>query len=262
MFLKALTIIPTAYAQVGVMPVCPFAALSCDSGGAGGLSTFIENHFDEGIGIVGSLIFIMVFYYAVRLLLLSHEENQTEEVKQALAHLIIAGAVVSLGWLLVETFAPSGTGASFINQTPAETFLENVVAYLRIAVGLGLIGFITVRGFRLIFSLGDESAMQKQRTLLLNAIIGVGFALLAQIMVDAVFDKDIIPFGDELAGIANFILVFFGFGCVLSVIIGGFYLIFSADEGNKDKAKKLIITSIIALLIVLTSFVVVQFFIG
>jgi hypothetical protein len=261
MFLRALPLPLRAFAQ----PIsdCPFPTfLACDTGGAGGLSTWIQDHLDEGLGIVGSLIFLMVFYYAVRLLLLSHEENQIEEVKQALAHIVIAGAVVSLGWLLIEAFAPSFTGASFINQTPAETFLENIVAYLRIGVGLALIGFITVRGFRLILSLGDESMIQKQRTLLLNAIIGVAFALLAQVMVDSVFTRNIVPFGQELAGVANFILVFFGFGCVLAVIIGGFYLIFSVDEGNKEKAKKLIITAVVALLIVLTSFVVVQYFIG
>ncbi len=60
-----------------------------------------------------------------------------------------------------------------------------------------------------------------------------------------------------LVFILNYVTLF----AMVTVVVAGLYLIFSnGDEGNKDKAKKIVIYTVIGLVVILLSRVIVMFF--
>jgi len=64
----------------------------------------------------------------------------------------------------------------------------------------------------------------------------------------------------ELAGIARFLLTIFGALAVIGILAAGVMLIVSVDESLKDKAKKLVIACMIALVIVIASYGIIDTF--
>ena len=132
---------------------------------------------------------------------------------------------------------------------------------------------IVIQGARLIAAQSQEDA-EKAKKRLLYGFVGVGIILLANRMVLAVF-PDTVPCssggvsgsgGDssiisiEMVGIANFLLAAFGLMVVVAIIIAGIYLVVSVKEDNKEKAKQIIKTSIIALAVIIAAFAIVNAF--
>ncbi len=66
----------------------------------------------------------------------------------------------------------------------------------------------------------------------------------------------------QIAGIANYLIMILGFLALLSIVVAGVLLILSIDEGLKEKAKTIIKTSIIGLIVVLVSYALVTGFIA
>ncbi|HLD71768.1 MAG TPA: hypothetical protein VI873_04115, partial [Candidatus Peribacteraceae bacterium] len=115
---------------------------------------------------------------------------------------------------------------------------------------------------------------EKAKKRLLYGFVGVGIILLANRMVLAVFPDTVPCFsagisgsgGDsgivsmEMVGIANFLLAAFGLMVVVAIIIAGIYLVVSVKEDNKEKAKQIVKTSIIALAVIIAAFAIVNAF--
>jgi len=103
-----------------------------------------------------------------------------------------------------------------------------------------------------------------------QGIIGAAIAILAIPIVRTftnvnTLDGVINPGGPqsliiELIGIGRYFTLILGSLSVTGIIVAGIFLVISVDEGMKDKARKLIATSLIALVVALTSYGLVQMF--
>ncbi|MBI3332248.1 hypothetical protein HYZ99_04840 [Candidatus Peregrinibacteria bacterium] len=245
---------------------CGMGGLACTGGGAGGLAGYVERVFVNalGIGFVG-LAGAMFFYYAVQLITGSNDESTVTEAKTAYGHAIAGGAIVSLAGAIVHAFTPGvgGPGSVLVNPIPVEIGFANAIEYFRLIIGTALIINTVVQGIRLILAQGDE-AISAARKRVLFGFIGVAIVLLANALVIAAYppagaNSDVI--NSELVGLANFFLTFFGFLCVVTLVVAGLMLVVSVDEGLKDKAKTVAKTAIIALAVIFSAFVIVNAFI-
>ena len=242
---------------------CPLGGTAgCGSGGAGGAASFILSNVIPAVQTLFYAVALIFFLqYAVKLLLESHDESTISEVKVAYTYGIVGAVIVSLAGLIVQAVGP-GTGNSLINAAPVNEGLGQVIAYMRIMVGVAATVLITFQGIRIILLQGQESELDMQRKRFFHGLIGVAVILLANSLVSAVLPgSGSSILSDEIAGIANFLTELVGALGVLSFVVAGAMLILSVDEGLKDRAKKAMFTATIAMIVASTAFVIVNYFI-
>lgn len=199
----------------------------------------------------------MFFFYAAQLLMGSEEENTITETKNAYVHAIIGAAIVSLASLVVDSF---GVGNDFVEPGPIRGGIDNVIFYMKLIVGTAAIFHVSRQGIRLIFLAHQEGELEKQKKNFLYGLMGVAIILLVSPIVRTVNQGSTQIIADEIRGIASFLLQLFGALTVLAVIIAGVMLVISVREDFKDRAKKTIVGGIITLTIVLSSYVIVRYF--
>lgn len=262
--LAVLLIIPMGAAAQFPVPPCPLSFLPCGSGGVVGANAYFWGTFFPMMRIAFIGIALLSFlYYSIQLLLARQEESVVAEAKSAYEMAITGCAVIMLTTLIVEAFAPA-SGGEIIRAGPLQTGLGMVVTFIKMALATVVFLRITIQGVRLILLQGQgEGETEKQKKQLLNGLFGVAAILLANALVNAMFPGAGTPIiGVELVGMANFVLTLAGMAAVVAVIVAGVMLLVSVDEGLKDRAKKTISGAIIGIVIILSSFAIVNYFLA
>lgn len=235
--------------------------LPCVSGGAAGLSAFTETVIIPALQVCFLAVAVgFFFYYAVRLMLESDDENTITETKMAYGYAIAGAAAVSLAGLIVQAVGDSAQG-TLVNQAPVIAALDGVVRYMRLMISAAVSCLIVYQGFRIILLQGQESEIEQQKKRFFHGLIGVAIVLIANVAVSAFFPQNdgAEILNTEFVGIINFLLEIFGALALLAIIVGGILLVVSAEDSLKDRAKKSIFTAVIALIVVLSSFLIVNF---
>jgi len=254
----------SALAYIPVDP-CPIPLpIPCGAGGVdGGVAYFWATIFPAARIVFVGVALIAFFYYGIQLLLARHEEQTIAEAKGAYEMAIFGCATVALASVIVEAFTP-GFSATVTNPAPLVAGIGQVILYFKILLATVVIMRITIQGVRLIVLEGQaQGEMDKQKKQFLNGLLGVAVVLLANALVSAVFPgAGSATLAVEIRGIANFLLTITGAAAVLACLGAGVMLLVSVDESLKDKAKKTISGSVIALAVIFASFVIVNFFLG
>lgn len=248
--------------------VCLIGALFCPSGGVLGAAVYVETVLFGGAQLVFLAAAIILFaQYGVRLMMESSDESTISEVKSAYTYGIAGCAIVTLATMIVQAVGqPFGTygvdnSAVLVNPGQVGSTLGVMESFIRIMVGTALTGVVVYQGMRLIILQGQDSEMEKQKQRFFHTLIGVAIITLASALV-----TDFLPEGSgssdlaaQMIGIANFLLVLIGGLAVLSFIVAGLMLVVSTDEGLKDKAKNIIFGTVICIIVVLTTYTIVNF---
>ncbi len=244
--------------------LCQYIPCSAGGGGAFGLSGYV---FSKIVLAMESLFVaaagLALFFSAARMTLQSSDEGAVSESRQAFLYAIGGATVVGFARWIVMAFAPSETGGSLVNTNIIATAAGNIVTYVRLALATGLLANIVIQAFRLIASQGQEEQTNKAKTRLIASFIGVGIVMLANVVMVAVNPElgSSSMIAEEIAGIGNFLITLFGFLAVVAIMVAGFMLVLSVDDGVKEKAKNIIKTSIIALVVVTVAYALVNEFI-
>ncbi len=247
--------------NVGSNP-CIISSLICPGGGIAGLALYIQTvlFFGAQRGFMAVSI-LMFLFYGVRLMLESSEESTISEVKSAYTYGISGAAIVSLSSIIVQTVGQGHGGGPIVDQTAVASTLGSIELYLRIMVGTSVVAMIVYQGIRLIILQGEESELDAQKKKFFNALIGVSVILLASAAVNAFTQTQ--SGGNlltkEIVGIGNFLLEIMGGLSVFSFIIAGFFLVISVDEALKDRAKKAMFTTVVAMIVVMCSYAIINF---
>ena len=261
----ALLLWPALAAAQLPVPNCPIPFLSCGGGGVAGLNAFFWGSVWPSlkVGFVGVALCCFL-YYSVQLMMAKSEESNINEAKSAYEMAIFGCAVVILTAAIVESFAPSGNPNDLVRPAPLITAVNAVIFFMKLVLGAIVLIRLTIQGIRLILLEGQsQGETDKQKKQFFNGIFGVAAILLANALVAALYpgaNSGILAI--ELVGMANFLLVLMGGFAVITIIIAGFMLILSVDESLKDRAKKVISGTVIALTVVLCAYVLVNFFLA
>ncbi|PIQ75672.1 hypothetical protein COV83_06965 [Candidatus Peregrinibacteria bacterium CG11_big_fil_rev_8_21_14_0_20_49_14] len=209
--------------------------------------------------IAGGLLMGMLIFYGIKLLVGSRDDNTLTEVKSAYTQALAGSIVIGGAFLLANTFAqPSG---NLVDSAPFNTVALNVILFIKALLTTVVMLNVIIQGGRLIVA-QEDGAIDKARKRLLHGMIGAAIVILASAVVDAFYDTpSTSPIIAEAFGIARFALTIFGALSVIGIIVAGIMLVLSVDEGLKDRARKLVITCIVALAVVITAFGIVTVFI-
>ena len=194
----------------------------------------------------------MLIFYGIKLLVGSHNESTVSEVKMAYGHALAGAVLVGGAFLFADTFA-SPTG-NLVDEAPFNTVVVNAIVFFKALLATVVLLNIVIQGIRLVVAV-EEGDIDKARKRLLHGMIGAAFVILASAIVDSFYvSTSPSPIVAEAFGIARFALTIFGAVAVIGLIVSGIMLIVSVDESLKDRSKKLVITSVVALAVVIASF--------
>ena len=249
--------------SIVINPCFPALGIPCLPGtGTAGLEIYAQTYILSGARIAFLAVAIaFFFYYAVRLILTSHDESVITETKSAYGYAVAGAAVVSLASIIAEAFTSPQATVDIIVEEPIRTGLTDyVIFFLRLVVSIAATGTIVFLGVRLIVLQGEEAEIEKQKKRFFNGLLGVAIVLLANVAVNAFAPgTGSVALAGEIAGITNFILTLLGAFALLGFIVAGLLLVLSTDESLKDRAKKAVFTTVIAMIVVLSSFIIVRF---
>lgn len=247
-----------AHAQINP---CPVPVLPCGGGGSAGVSAYLGGIIFPAVrvGFIG-LATIMFTAYAARLLFEAEEESTVTEVKNAYTQAAVGAVIISVATLIVDAFGRSA-GGTLINPAPIAFAVSNVIGYFKLIVAALVSVLVVTQGARLIALQGEEAELEQQKKKFLHSLLGVAAILLANTLVNVVQPGNAsIVLAQEIRGAINFVLEILMVLAVLSFMIAGVLLVVSADEAQKDRAKKIVFGTVIALIIVLAAYAIINYF--
>jgi hypothetical protein len=275
LFLAGLTLLPSGAGAVELPEIpdivpCPLTntilRIPCSTefgSGAAGASTYlIQNIFPAARIVFIATAILMFTQYALKLLFDPESSETISSTKLAYGYGIVACAIVGVATFIVEAVGQSAR-ATIVNDAPINTAVGNIILYMRLIVATLVTLFLLIQGIRLIMKQGSEEEFQNAKTQFIHTIMGIALILLANILVSAFLPgSGSVILAAEIVGIINFTLTILGALAVIAIIIAGIMLIFSIDEGLRDRAKKAIFVAVVGLIVAILSYVIVRFFIN
>ncbi len=251
----------TGLAHAQINP-CPFTYLPCGTGGSAGVGSYLQDVVFPTVRIVfvaGALG--NFFYYAFRLLFQANDDEATKTAKGGYEQAIYACAYMSLASFFVEAFGSSAR-TTLVNPEPLQTAMGNVTLYIKLIIGTMVTVVIVISAFRLVL-MQDDSEKEKTKKRLMHAFLGVAAITMANVLVESFLpETGAGVLNAEIVGMANFLLEIFGALAVLWFIAAGIVLVVSVGDDQTDRAKKGMFTAVIAFAVVMSSYVLLNFFLA
>ncbi len=212
---------------------------------------------------VGLIFWVIYITYMISSV--GNEEKISEQRKNLITS-IVGFVVVSLAIEIGRVLTPLGNGSEIVDIAGSQGVVQKVIAFLQIAVGIVALFMIFYSAVRFIKANGDEEESGQAKKHLKWGLLGMIFVILSEPLVNKVFypeDKsydqgEISKFAQEASGFLQFALTFLAVFAFAALIVAGFYLVASfGDEERQGKAKTIIWSTLLGLLVIALSFVLV-----
>jgi len=237
----------------------------CSAGaGAQGLAVFIQDRIiNQALIAFAGIAAAAIFYYAFRIILQAYNEQSLTEAAKTFAHVFAGFAVIAISGAFVNAFFQNSTVVfgNIIQPAVLGQGINSVTDYIFLGAQGVFALIVVIAGIGMITSQGDQAAFTKWLKILIANCIGVMIMVLAQILVTAISLRDASMIRIEIQGIALFLLTIIGFACVISLMLAGVLLIVSIDEGLRDRAKRIVIGTLISLAIVVACYTLIMTFV-
>lgn len=222
--------------------------------GAQALSLLVRDHIiTQALTAFWGISWAAMFYYAIRMILDSHKDSALTDMANTSIHAFTGFAVIASAATFASAFwtnSLSGSAMPGVNPSLLNVSIIDVTNFM-IGMSAGIfVLMVVVAGLRMLATQGEQGEFDKWRHVLVANCVGVGLMLLAGAIVNGVWLGDAASLIAEMRGIAEFLLMLIGFASVIVLIIAGIYLIISIDQSYQDKAKKIIIGTLITLVVV------------
>ncbi|PIP65511.1 hypothetical protein COW95_01480 [Candidatus Peregrinibacteria bacterium CG22_combo_CG10-13_8_21_14_all_49_11] len=243
-------------------------------GGAGEFATYAKETLFFGgektfMYIFAGIALAMFAFYAVRMIFFSDDENVITESKAAYGHAIAGCAIMGATLLLLNVFATErGTIIKGDELRTGGGGLNDIIKFFKMALGAALAFNVVLQGSRMIALQGREGEVDKQKKKFFNGLMGVVVVIIADSIIKSVAGDpgtatgggQSTVLGDEIQGIANFIIEIFGILSVIAFVVAGAMILIATNPETVERAKKLMIGAIVAVAIVISAFAIVNFF--
>ncbi len=222
--------------------------------------------------VVSGLALIIIVVQAIKLVSTANDEEAVK-AKTTLIVGTIGLLVIQVADAAVKKMFFGEQGEAFEDISTTELYAEETTRYLRgiiglveIFIGAAAVLIIVIRGILVITSAGDEESITKAKKHIIYALIGIGVVILSEVVVRGViFPEAGKALPDVQAGrfiLINIINYLSGFVAILAFVglfYGGYrYVISAGDEEMNEKIKKLIVGALIALVLSLGAFALVN----
>lgn len=205
-----------------------------------------------------------VFYYAVRMVIEAHKEEAGKDLMNSFIYVITGFAIIACAGAFAAAFGVGILSNDVITDVKPlllEASIKSIADFI-IKASAGVFILIAVlTGLKMIATQGEQANFDKWRKVFVANCLGVVLMLTSYFIIHAVSDINSGLLITEMKGLALWMLTLIGFICVVALIIAGILLIVSIDETLKDRAKRIVIGTLIALVILVIAYTLIIVFI-
>ncbi len=189
----------------------------------------------------------------------SVDDGNVEKAKKIVMYVVIGLIVILSANAIVNTFY--GTGAP--NNTVMTTWITSWTKFLLPIAAVVAVAAIVWAGFLYITSATDDGNAEKAKKIIMYVVVGIIVILSATIIVESFFYNGTKGYKviDWVVSWTRFLLPITAVVAVAATVWAGFLYVTSAvDDGNVEKAKKIIQYVVIGILVTLAAYAIVNTF--
>lgn len=272
----------SAFAQDAGTPVYGGAGIT---GGIETANTIIGISSNGIAGTVTNLMYDIVYFMAlaavvaivysgISLVVSVGDDAAKDKAKKTIGYALGGLVIIFLAGGIVS-FIIGSTGAGTLFGTPPggttdiyATVLNIVFAVLKF-MGLAAVVVIVIAGISLVVSVGDDAAKDKAKKTIGYAVAGLVIIFLAGGIVDLLIGATgagslfgtppgSVNIRANIISILKEVLTYMGLAGVVSIVIAGIMLVVSGgEESTKDRAKKIILYTVVGLIVILLASAIV-----
>lgn len=220
--------------------------------------------------VLGAIAIIFIVIIGIKYIMSMGNDEKLSSYKTQFAWLVLGLAIISLAEFVgFELLDPSGGNDILGGETQSKFHdkVLDVVRFFEYAAGAFMLINGVLAGYHLIMSGEKEETISQEKKFLQSLLLGSALILMAEIIVR------ILSFQDspertteilvmEVAGIVNFTLSFVAILAMAMLVLSSLYFVISfGDEDQTTRAKRMIKTSIVGVIIASASYVLVRFLI-
>ncbi len=222
--------------------------------------------------VVSAVAMIIVIIAAVKLVSTGSEE-EAKKTKETITMGVIGLLVIQVADVMVKKVFFGEQGEVFediattkVSADEGVELLRGITGFVEIFIGAAAVLTIVIRGVMLIASGGDEEAITKSKRHVLYAIAGLAVVGLSEIIVRGFIFPEA---GSELPSVGggrliivkvtNFLAGFVSLFAFATLFYAGYkYVAAAGNEEETEKVKKTILSAVIALVLALGAFALIN----
>lgn len=218
--------------------------------------------------VMGSIAILWLMILGAKFTLSQGDDDKISKYKQQFGWVAIGLAVISVSeFIAFHVFDPT---VDVFRGASAGSFAakaQQIKVYFQIIVGAIAVAACVMSGYNLITGGSEDEAVTNEKKFLHSFFFGVGFILMAEVITGIVSLQSgamgsaggIVS---QVVGIVNLMLTFVAVAAVFMLVLSALYYVSSfGNEDQANRAKSIIINSVIAVLVAVSSFVFISFFI-
>lgn len=231
--------------------------------------------------LIAVVAVLMISVLGAKLVLASGEEEDISKAKRGLIYSIIALAIISMSQDLARIFDME---KGSLLESPQEILkrvhlfdkeVEIVMTFIKYIIGSAAVIMVVYSAARLITAGGDEEKVSTHKAGIMYSAGGLILVYIGDIFINKVFYKidktvytgitgvnptvDVKAGVEEISGIVNFMVTFLAPLSILMLIGGAImYATAGGEEERMNQAKRIIIATVIAIVIIYGAFAVVS----
>jgi len=223
--------------------------------------------------LIGSVAVFMAIISAVQMLS-SNEESNTN-AKKAILYSIIGLVVIALSADLAKLFDLSNGGLIGSKKELGarvqifDNSIRIMITFIKYLIGAIATALLVQSGLRMVTHGANEEEVSKDK----KRVFSIGIGLVALIFVDTIIRNVLYKIDDplknptidlkqgttELIGFTNLIITLVAPIAILTLVAGGaWYVASMGNEENQEKAKKMMITSLLGIILIYGAFGIVS----
>ncbi len=231
--------------------------------------------FQGPLGIA-NIVFLSIgvmwlFILGIKFALARGEEDNITKYKQQFGWMALGLGIISIAeYAAYEIFDPR---IMFENEA-AQAYtgkISQILSYFQILVyGVCMVVCI-MSGYNMVTGATEDDTIENEKRFLKSFLYGVALVLMANVIVDIVSlggglttdaTGSAVSLTHEIIGIVNFVLTFLAGAAVFMLILACiYYVINMGDEDLLNRAKKIIIGCVIGIIVTLSSYLIIEFFV-
>lgn len=225
--------------------------------------------------LISTIAFVYILIEAIKLISTTNEE-EGKKLKDHLIYGMLGFVLIQLADVIVKKTFFGEQGQAFQDVATAKLYatetvnqIRGVVGFFEILLGSVAVLVLIIRGFTLITSAGNEEEIGKAKKHVMYALAGLIVVGLSEVVVRGfIFPANGTALPDPNVGkhlivsITNFLAGFVAIIAFLMLFYGGYsYVVSGGNEEVKDKVKKIIFGAVMALVLSMAAFAVVNTFV-
>jgi hypothetical protein len=239
---------------------------------------FSDENMKSANIVVGAIAIVYLVVIGARFVLSQGEEEAIQTAQKHFGFLVLGLLVISVAQFAGFTMfnpAQSVNPDFFVNNNIQEAFYAKamqVKLFIQVLIGgIALLSIIT-SAFRIMSSTGNEEVIGKEKQLLQNLLFATVLIISAEVIVTGVFylpgsnrdgvTNQAVSIGiEQIMGLITALLSIVAAASLLMIILASLYYVISlGDEERAGRAKRLIISNLIAIVIVFSAYSILRFF--